>query len=523
MRLWLAVWLFLPFAHAQEVGRLLLLSFTGTEPPLERLTALHPAGFIFFASNLAGLEHTRATTRRLRAAAPYPLLLGVDQEGGSVSSFRTGGATLFPGNMALGAAGDPVLARRVGEAVGRELAHAGLNLNFAPVVDVATNPDNPVIGVRSFGSDPAAVAHLGAAFAAGLERAGVAAVAKHFPGHGDTDTDSHLTLPVVGRSRAGLVGRELVPFKALIDAGVPAVMSAHVAFLALDDLPATLSRPVLTGLLRRKLGFDGVLVTDALNMRAVSEHYSPGEAAIRSVRAGADLLLLVGDEATQDEVYRALQGALRSGRLSRARVREAVSRVTRLARRYPLKDVPRPDLVAHRALARKVARRGATLLWNDGVLPIKPSQEVVVVAPYLGGYGEAQHLGSVLKRHHGHVRSVVVSEQPTGAERAEAVAKAAADVVVLASYHGAGAFPAGLTRLEAELAATGTPLVVVTLGNPDDLRFFSARPDAYAAVYGYRDANLEAACTLLLGRRLPSGRLPVSVGSFPLGAGMRRY
>ncbi len=524
MRLWLVVWLLMPFAHAQEVGRLLLLSFTGTEPPLERLEALHPAGFIFFAGNLGGLEHTRATTRKLQAAAPHPLLLGVDQEGGSVSSFRTGGATLFPGNMALGAAGDPVLAHKVGEAVGRERAHAGLNLTFAPVVDVATNPDNPVIGVRSFGSDPAAVAELGAAFAAGLKRAGVAAVAKHFPGHGDTDTDSHLTLPVLGRSREALARLELVPFKALIDAGVPAVMSAHVAFLALDDLPATLSKPVLTGLLRRELGFDGVVVTDALNMRALTDRYDPGEAAVKSVQAGADLLLLVGGEAVQDEVYRALREALRSGRLSRARVREAISRTSRLARRYPLKDAPRPDLVAHRALARKVARRGATLLRNDGVLPLRASQNALVVAPYPGGYGEAQHLGSVLKRHHEHVRSVVISEQPTGAERAEAVLKAtSADVVVLASYHGAGAFPAGLTRLEAGLAATGTPLVVVTLGTPDDLRFFSARPDAYAAVYGYRDANLEAVSTLLLGRRLPSGRLPVPVGTFPVGSGMRRY
>jgi beta-N-acetylhexosaminidase len=527
------IWLSLPFAHAQEVdmldvGRLLLLSFEGTEPPLERLAALRPAGFIFFPGNLTDAAKVRRTTGQLQAAAGYPLLFGVDQEGGAVSSLRTGAATLFPGNLALGAAGDPALARRVGEAVGRELTYAGLNLNFAPVVDVASNPDNPIIGMRSFGSSPAAVAALGAAFARGLERVGVAAVAKHFPGHGGTDADSHIELPVVARSKKELARLELPPFKALIAAGVPAMMSAHVVFPALDHAPATLSKPVLTGLLRRELGFEGVLITDAMNMRAITGRYGPGEAAVRSVQAGADLLLLVGDAVTQREVYRALKEALASGRLSEARVREATVRTARLARRYAQwyarRDAPRPDHAAHRVLAERVARQGSTLVWNDGVLPLGASQEVLVVAPQPDGYGEAQHLGSVLKGVRKGVRSVLISQHPTEAERAEAVRKAkAADVVVLASYHWQGPFPAELVRLEADLAALATPLVVVALGNPDDLRFFSARPDAYAAVYGYRDANLLAARALLLGERLPTGRLPVPVGPFPVGAGMRHY
>ena len=542
----------LPFLQAQgaqqdtqlseiDVGRLLLLSFEGTTAPLAQLD-IRPAGFIFFSGNARSAEQTRALTSRLQAAADYPLLFGIDQEGGTVSTLRDddegGGWTLFPGNLALGAAGDPALARAVGEAIGLELAFAGFNLNFAPVVDVASEPENPVVGGRSFGSDPAQVGALGAAFAAGLERAGVAAVAKHFPGHGGTLTDSHLSLPVVTRSRAGLERLELPPFRALIDAGVPAVMSAHVVYPALDDLPATLSKPVLTGLLRRELGFGGVVVTDALNMRAITGRYSPGEAALRSVQAGADLLLLVGDEAVQNEVYRTLQAALEDGRLGRDRVLGALSRTSKLAARYPprnvLQNVPhpdalRPDLVAHRALAQKVAQRAATLLWNDGLLPIHASQQILVVAPQPRGYGDAQHLGSVFKAARAGVRSVVIGEEPTAAERAEAVQKAAtADVVVLASYHGFGAFPAGLAALEADLAATGTPLVVVALGNPDDARFFSARPDAYAAVYGYRDVNLQAARDLLLGKRRPGGRLPVPVATglgetFPAGAGMEDY
>ena len=313
--------------------------------------------------------------------------------------------------------------------------------------------------------------HLELRFAAGLADAGVAAVAKHFPGHGGTTTDSHLTLPVVARSREGLERLELPPFRAAFRAGIPAVMSAHVVFPALDEQPATLSKPILTGLLRRELRFQGVVVTDALNMRAL-KGYSPGEAAVRSVRAGADLLLLVGDETTQRDVYRELQLALLDRRLSRARVREAVRRSARLAERYAVKGVPRPDYTAHQALADRVARQAATLLWNDGVLPLKPSQTVLVVAPQPAGYGDAQHLGSVFKAVRQGVRSVVISERPTERERSEAVAKAqSTDVVVLASYHGFGPFSAGLAGLEADLAATGTPLVVVTLGRPDDLRF----------------------------------------------------
>lgn len=514
----------LSLAQAQEVGRLLLLSFEGTEAPLEQLEVLKPSGFIFFPSNIASTVQVRALTDNLRNDASHSLLLGIDQEGGIVSSFRPPEATLFPGNMALGAAGDPVLARRVGRALGQELAYAGLNLDFAPVSDVASRPENPIVGTRSFGSDPAAVGVLARAFAAGLEDAGVAAVAKHFPGHGATTQDSHEVLPRVEHSRVVLSRLELPPFRTLIAAGVPALMSAHVVYPALDARPATLSKPILTKLLRNDLGFRGVVITDAMNMRAITDHYGPGEAAIRSVQAGADLLLLVASPETQREVYRALKEAVASGRLSRTRVREAISRTARLAQQYRLREALKPDYEAHERLAETVASRAATLLWNDGVLPLRASQKVLVVAPEPSGYGDAGHLGSFLKAERSNVRSVLISDEPTVNERAETVRKAkAADVVVLASYHGFGPFPKGLATLEASLAALSTPLVVVTLGRPDDLRHFTARPDAYAAVYGYREANLRAGAALLLGMRPPSGQLPVRVGLFPRGAGLKGY
>jgi len=518
--LFVALLLGTPAFARTEVGRLLMLAFSGSAPPLEQLEAIGPSGFIFFPSNVPSTEAARDTTKALQNAADYPLLFGIDQEGGPFTSYRVDEATLFPGNMALGAAGEPDLARRVGEATGHELAYAGFNVNFAPAVDVMSNPDNPIIGIRSFGAVPARVGELGTAYLEGLSAAGVAGVAKHFPGHGDTGTDSHLGLPSVAGDRERLSRVELLPFKALIAAGVPAIMTAHVAFPAFQaDVPATLSEPVLTGLLREELGFDGLVVTDSMDMKAVADRYGPGEAAVRSVLAGADLVLLGPDEGVQREVLGALQEAVESGRLSEARVAEAISRSEAVARRYrPRWDAPPPDYPAHRALALQVAMRGATLLRNNGVLPFPPDAEVVVVAPQPSGYGEPPHLGSVLKRHHANVRSVVVDEQPSQTQVAEAARKAArADAVVLGSYHWLGDYPPEFVQLATQLVATGTPLVVVALGNPDDLRFLPPR-DAYLAVYGYREANLEAASAVLLGEA-PRGRLPVPAGDHPVGAG----
>lgn len=509
------------------VGRLLLLAFPGPEAPLERLREFEPGGFLLYPSNIPSGESLLELTRNLQEAAAYPLLFGIDQEGGPFSSYRSADATLFPGQMALGATGDPALAEAVGEASARELSALGVNLVFGPVADVMSNPDNPIIGLRSFGAEPERVAALATAYAAGLEAGGVAAVAKHFPGHGDTGLDSHLALPSVSADLARLEGLELLPFRALVAAGIPGIMTAHVVFPALDaEAPATLSPAVLTGLLRERLGFGGLIVTDFMDMAAIAEHYGAGEAAVRSVLAGADLVLLGPGLESQREVYRALQDALASGRLSAARVREAAERVEALARRYPSRARPPAPAAraADQALAREVAARAATLLWNDGVLPLAPEASVLVVAPKLSAYGSAPTLGETLSELRPDTRQVTLSDPPAEAEVAAAVAAAAAaEVVVLGSYHWQGAFPEALARLEAHLAGTGKPLVVVALGNPDDLRFLPERPDAYLAVYGFRAANVLAAAGVLLGARKPRGKLPVPAGAYGIGSGMEGF
>ena len=507
------------------VGRLLLLSFSGDEAPLERLD-LTPAGFIFYPGNVTSTEGVRALTRSLQEASAYPLLFGIDQEGGPFTSYRVDDATLFPGAMALAATGDPELAYQVGEATAKELSYAGFNLLFGPVADVNANPDNPIIGVRSFGANPETVSAFSSAYARGVLEGNVAPVAKHFPGHGDTDTDTHLALARIGKNEAALEAVDLIPFQTLIDEDIPAVMSAHIIFPALDpEDPATLSSSILTGLLREQLGFGGLVITDYMDMKAIADHYGAGEAAVRSVLAGSDLVIVGPDPAVQREVYDALLGAARSNRLPAERVLEAVGRSQALAERFvPRWEDATPDYAAHRALAEAVATQGTTLLSNDGVLPLNPQAKVLIVAPQPQAYGAAPHLGSVMKRYRGDVSSVVVSEAPTPSEVEEALEKAAAaDVVVLGTYHWLGAFPEAMGESAARLSELGKPLVVVALGNPDDLRFLDVQPSAYLASYGAREANVEGVVALLLGRLEPTGKLPVPVGVWPVGAGLAGF
>ncbi|KAB8180114.1 glycoside hydrolase family 3 protein [Microbispora catharanthi] len=312
--------------------------FEGTEPPawLRRALGEGLGGVVLFARNVAGLDRTAALVAELRRERP-DVVVAVDEEGGAVTRLEAATGSSWPGNLALGVAGDESLTRRVARQIGRMVAAAGVTLDYAPVVDVNADPRNPVIGVRSFGSDPEEVGRHGAAWIEGLQSAGVAACAKHFPGHGDTVTDSHLALPAVRASREVIERRDLPPFRAAIAAGVRAVMCGHLLVPAVDALPATLSRAVLTGLLREELGFDGLVVTDAIEMRAVAALHEPGEIAVRALAAGADAICVGVSSARGESVYAlrdAISGAVREGRLAEERLAEAAGRVRDLAAWY---------------------------------------------------------------------------------------------------------------------------------------------------------------------------------------------
>jgi len=322
----------------------MLARFHGTAPPdwLRRWLDDGLGGVLLFAGNITGPEQLLTLTEELRAHNPG-VLIAADEEGGIVTRVEARTGSSYPGNAALGAVDDTSLTRRVAASIGAMLAGGGINLNLAPDVDVDSNPANPIIGVRSFGADPVRVAAHGAAFTAGVQSHRVAACAKHFPGHGRTNTDSHVVLPVVGASLQELRDTDLVPFRAALGAGVRSVMTAHVVFPEVDTVPATISRRFLSGLLREELGFGGVVITDALEMAAIGDSEASAEGAVAALAAGADLLCLPGEWAAQQRARDTLASAVRRGVVPRTRVEESAARVRALAEWAQASAVSAPE------------------------------------------------------------------------------------------------------------------------------------------------------------------------------------
>ncbi len=319
-------------------GRLLVGGFHGTALPAAFARDLQRGevgGAILFKRNLTGdTAELAALNAAIAAAASGPTVIAVDQEGGRVA--RVGAPVLrLPPMLQLARIGGEALAERAGEVLARQLRALGFTLNFAPVLDVHTNPANPIIGDRAFGTEPAAAARVALAFARGMARGGLLSCGKHFPGHGDTATDSHLELPVVTHDRARLEAVELLPFREAARAGLPSMMTAHVLYPALDDVPATLSHRIATELLRGELGYEGVLVSDDLEMKAVAARYGYGDAAVRAVEAGCDALLVCSDAEARHAALDALAARAAADAAFRARCEEAHARVTRMAASCP--------------------------------------------------------------------------------------------------------------------------------------------------------------------------------------------
>ncbi|MFD0803585.1 glycoside hydrolase family 3 protein, partial [Streptomonospora algeriensis] len=315
----------------EKIGQLMVLLAEGTtaQESAELVSAYHPGGFIYFPENLSGPEQIARMSNGLQDAAAdggagIPLFLGIDQEQGMVARLPVG--TRFPDAMAVGATRDTAHARALAGATAAELTALGINLDYAPVADTNTDPDNPVIGIRSFGSEPELVSEMAAAEAAAFSEGGVVPVVKHFPGHGDTDVDSHTGLPVIEKPREEWEREDLPPFRAAVEAGVDAIMTAHVIMPALDDSgePSTLSPGVIDGILRDELGYDGIVTTDALNMEGVRQTHPDGEVAVRAVLAGADQLLMPPDP---QAAFDALRGAVEEGRISTERLDRSVLRI----------------------------------------------------------------------------------------------------------------------------------------------------------------------------------------------------
>ncbi|MBZ0275938.1 MAG: beta-N-acetylhexosaminidase, partial [Anaerolineae bacterium] len=357
---------------AEKVGRMMLVGFEGYEAPQHILHWLEEGrigGVILFARNIQSPEQLARLTRQIHAAARYPIFISIDQEGGTVARLRDGFIE-SPGAMALSAAADSeALSESMSRLLAEEMHALGINWNYAPVVDLLHSIENPSVGTRSYGSDRERVGRMAAAAVRGFQSGGVAACPKHFPGLGNTPVDTHVALAVITDSPDYLYEHDLVPFRAAVAAGAASVMMTHVKFEALDsEFPSTMSPVVVGQLLRDEIGFDGVITTDCMEMKAITNHYGSGEAAVRAVMAGIDVVLNSHTVAAQEAAFNAVVKAVESGRIPEQMLDESLRRITGMLERFPAETAPNPGVIRQPDrvnAAYQAARAGITLVQSD--------------------------------------------------------------------------------------------------------------------------------------------------------------
>ncbi|WP_127532574.1 beta-N-acetylhexosaminidase [Paenibacillus kobensis] len=518
----------------EKAGQLFIFGFHGYQPDEEVLAHIRDygvGGVIYFSRNVQSAQQVHALSESLAQAAGAagrpPLLVAIDQEGGMVSRI-VDGVTLMPGNMAIGATGSEQSAYETARICGEELLKLGINVNFAPCLDVNNNPDNPVINVRSYGDRPEVVGRLGVAAVQGYAEAGVAATVKHFPGHGDTDVDSHRDMPVVAHDRERLDAVELVPFRAAIEAGVDVIMTAHVAMPALEPtgLPSTLSKAVLTGLLREELRYEGVIITDCLEMKAIDDGFGPERGAVMALQAGADLVLVCHTYDKQKRAVEAVVAAVERGELNEEQLDESLARVMALKAKFgggaaiaPWSSVqPAIGTAANREAARRWSEASVTLVKNEGgLLPLPAESRTLVLWPDIVAVSEADEL----LQGDGTLGGYLNLYLPNVEERRMSGESPLADLesferIVLVTYDAVKHELERRTAAEV-IARAGDRTVAVSVRNPLDLPVY---PDvrAYAAVYECRPLALQSAAKALAGQLEPQGRLPLDLSPvYPYG------
>ncbi len=504
----------------QRVAQMFLVTLHGaqiTEVGRDFLQRWQPGGVVLFTSNtgpprsVANL--TNAYQQAITAAGGPPLLIAIDQEGGIVQRL-TDGFTVFPGPMIAAAAG-PETARRYGYTIAAELAAVGVNMNLAPVADLETNLDNPIIRLRAFGSNPQIVGEAIAGAVQGIQDAGVLATLKHFPGHGDTNQDSHVTLPVLNLSRERLDAVELVPFRAGIEAGAAAVMVAHIWYPQVEpqpNLPASLSPAVITGLLRDELGFDGLVLTDALDMDAIDTNFTYEAAAALAVKAGADMISSgpgVGLPLAE-RMIQAVVDAVRAGDIPEARIDESARRILETKRRFGLLDWQPVDAEAapqrvgtpeHAAVIDELFRAGVTLAYDrSGLIPLRPEQRVAVA--FLATRAQIRH---ECGQYSDGIRWIGISDAPSDDEIGWALDAARwADVIVVFTQN-------AVSNPRQQALVNALPpekTVVAAIFSPYDWRAFPGIA-GYLLTFSPARPAVPAVCAALFGAIPLTGRLPI--------------
>ncbi len=499
------------------------------------ITSEKIGGFIFFKGN--SVEEAKLINK-LQSLTETPLLMSADFERGT--KMRLDDGSLFPSNMALGAANNPDLAYEMGIQIAKECRAIGIHQNYAPVLDINNNPDNPIINVRSYGEDPDIVSRLGLSFIRGMQDAGVIATAKHFPGHGDTDIDSHNDLPVLNFTRSRLDNLEFIPFKNAIDSGVMSVMIAHLSLPAVDDenfLPASLSAKLIDGILIKEMGFKGLVVTDALNMKGIVKHFSAEEVALKCVNAGVDLILMPQGET---KTINAIENAVINGSISEERINQSVKKILDAKSWLKLNEnkFTDPNEVSSvvnsetaKLVSQKIADESVTLIKNTGdILPFKNASEKSCLVISLNNGNEtanSNYFAEKFESNNKFKESYFYDLSGDIGNSSEILSDAAdADIIIIPIYAkvkimtGTVGLPSSQLSLINSLAASGKNVIVISFGNPYLIQGFP-EVSSYLCAYADAETSINAVINAMNGIIKFKGKLPVSVSSeFKLGHGI---
>ena len=520
----------------QKIGQMMVVGFKGIEPSEEvkdLIKNYHVGGIILFGRNIGTPKEILNLTRELQALAKEagherPLFICIDQENGSVRRLGEG-ATIVPGAMLLGATGEAELAYEAGKVTGTELKALGINWNLAPVVDVNNNAENPVIGVRSFGEDAKSVAEFAKSSMKGMQEAGIMTTLKHFPGHGDTNVDSHLDLPVISHDLKRLHEVELVPFKQCIAEGSDTVMTAHVYFPTIEpeeNRPATLSKQVITGLLRNDLSFDGVVTTDCMEMDAIANRIGTERGGVEAVKAGVDLVMVSHLHDKQMNTIEAIYDAVNQGELSESRIDESISRINRLKDQYlSWDDIELNDEVSqavgsveHRKVANDIYKKGLTIAQNNETLPLNlnKTDSILVVYPqndYATLVEDTRYstmtLGESVKKHHDNT-DIIELKTPLNDDDLSKVIKLASNYnyIIVGTLNAYSDVKQQL--LVQELIKTGKPIIAVATRSPYDLNVLRG-VKAAICTYEFTKPALQIVSEVIFGKAKIHGKLPVTI------------
>jgi beta-N-acetylhexosaminidase len=512
----------------QKIGQLLVIGFPENyvnHSLEEAIKKYHFGNIILFQKNIIDsvqlVKLNKSIQKIMEKYNRIPGFISIDQEGGMVTRL-TNKATHFPGNMAIAAGTDYETTYKLGAAMGEELRSVGVNINFAPVLDINNNPENPVIGVRSYGDVPEVVAHYGRNFINGLQSKGVIAFGKHFPGHGNTKVDSHLGLASIDSNLQQLKEVELVPFVSAIDNNIDGIMTAHIMFpeLEKDALPATLSRSIITGLLREELGFKGLVITDCMEMNAIAGNYGFEYAVVKALQAGVDLLCISHTRELQIRAFNAIEKAVEDGSLSLQQIDEKVNRILYYKEKYYIynwmrlsREINQGKLRFHEKLAEAVSENSITLIKDEKSLLPLHGKALICISPVSQGIAHVDdniEEVNLAEKVHEIIGGDYINYDLKAIKEEEILSKiAGTEVIIFGSYN--MSLYSNQKCLFDKIVASGKDIILVALRNPYDVSEYKDKVSTILCSYEYTKLSVKSLIKVLNGEITAVGKLPVKI------------